>query len=165
MLIRLLVFFISGYFILSDALQAVGLTLFFELLFRLIKFSNRQFVFREWVMVLYTLNYVVSPMITYRLDDSLVKYGMKIPPDSYFILSIPGMLFFYLGLYTIRTNIFVVDFSLVKKGATINEAFLFMATLLGVLLRLLNEVIQIGELSFLIYLASLIRFEIGRAHV
>lgn len=157
MFIRLIVFLFSAYFISFDTLQAVGLTTVFELIYRLLFLSNKQFVFREWVMLLYSFNYVIAPMITYRLDDSMVKYGMKISPDSYFLLAVPGILFFTLGLYIIPTRVFVPDFNSVKKSALVNDEFLFKVTLLGIILRLLST-IGFGEISFIIYLASLMRF-------
>jgi len=155
--IRLIVFYFLSLFIILDGFLAIGITLVFELIYRLIFNSNNIFVFREWVLLLYSLNYIISPMITYRLDDSMIKYGMKIPSDQYFTLAIPGMFAFVLGLYLSPTKIFQPNFNSVKKSTVVNEGLLLKTTIISVFLKFVYT-LNLGELSFIIYLASLLRF-------
>lgn len=155
--IRIVIFYFLSLFVILDGFLAIGITLVFELLYRLIYYSNRIFVFREWVLLLYSLNYIISPMITYRLDDSMVKYGMKIPSDQYFTLAIPGMFAFIFGLYILPTKIFKPNFKSVKDSAVVNEGLLVKTTFVTVFFKFIYT-LNIGELSFIIYLASLLRF-------
>jgi hypothetical protein len=134
---------------------AFGLTL--TIFVRLFLRSNDSFMFREWALLLYASNYLLSPAITYQLNPDLVKYGMKIPSDVYFTLAFPGFLLFVLGMYLIPNRIFKPEFKRVSQAALINERFLVQMTLFGILLRLVSNVFP-GELSFLVYLVSMMRF-------
>lgn len=155
--IRVILFYFLSLLLINNAFLAVGITLVFELVYRLVFDSNRIFVFREWVLLLYSLNYIVSPIITYRLDDTMIKYGMKIPSDQYFNLAIPGIFSFMLGLYLLPTNIFTPNFKDIKKSAIVNENILFIITFVAVFFKFIYT-FNLGELSFLVYLASLLRF-------
>ena len=119
--------------------------------------SNDSFMFREWALLLYASNYLLSPAITYQLNPDLVKYGMKIPSDVYFTLAFPGYLLFTLGMYLIPNRIFKPEFKRVRQAALINERFLVQMTFLGILLRLTSDLFP-GELGFFVYLLSMIRF-------
>jgi hypothetical protein len=119
--------------------------------------SNDSFMFREWALLLYSLNYLLSPAITYQLNPDLVMYGMKISSDEYFSLAFPGYLLFALGMFTIPNRIFIPEFKRVSQAALINERFLVQMTLFGILLRLVSDIFP-GELGFFVYLLSMIRF-------
>jgi hypothetical protein len=87
----------------------------------------------------------------------MIKYGMKIPSDQYFNLAIPGIFSFMLGLYLLPTNIFTPNFKDIKKSAIVNENILFIITFVAVFFKFIYT-FNLGELSFLVYLASLLRF-------
>ena len=154
---RVILFYFLSFLLINNGFLAFGITLFFELVYRLIFNSNRIFVFREWVLLLYSLNYIISPMISYQLDDAMTKYGMKIPSDQYFTLAIPGLFAFMLGLYLLPTNIFTPNFKSIKKSAAVNETILYRTTAVAVFLKFIYT-FNLGELSFIVYLGSLLRF-------
>jgi hypothetical protein len=131
----------------------IGVFLIYQIIFN----SQISFAFREWALFLYCLNYLISPAITYQLDQDLVIYKMKIPSDSYFLLALPGFLFFALGLFLIPSNLFKPDFSNVNKASLINENLLKRFVIVGLLLRFTLDFLP-GELSFFVYLISLLRF-------
>lgn len=143
--------------LITDIYQAIAicisLFIFSEVLFN----SNHRFVFREWALLLYAINYLIAPTITYNLPEQNLQYGMKLVSDEYFELAIPGFFFFSLGMYSFRSKIFTVDFLQVKKSSAVNDKFLLLITLLGLLLGIISIFIE-GEFSFFIYLFSLIRF-------
>lgn len=146
-----------SFMLIEDFYQAIAICIslfvFSEILFN----SNERFVFREWALLLYAINYLVAPTLTYNLNEEGVQYGMKIASDQYFELAIPGYCFFALGMYSLRPKIFTVNFLQVKKSSAVNDKFLLFTTILGLLLGIVSTIIE-GEFRFFIYLFSLIRF-------
>ncbi len=136
---------------------SLAIALIIYLFLRLMLKSTEVFVFREFALFLYAINYLISPAITYSLDASMVNYPMKIKPDDYFILSLPGFLFFYLGMYIIPTNCFTIKFNDIKKLSLVNYRFLKRITVIGVLSKVLLLFTN-GEFAFILYLFGLIRF-------
>jgi hypothetical protein len=72
-------------------------------------------------------------------------------------LSIPGFLFFLVGMYSIRTTCFKIKFNDIHKLSIVNEGFLKKITLIGLLLKIASLFVS-GEIAFIIYLFGLIRF-------
>jgi hypothetical protein len=114
-------------------------------------------MFREWVLFLYSVNYLLAPAITYFLESDKIRYGMKISQDYYFTLAFPGMIFFTIGMYLIPSRIFKPSLGKINRTSIINEQFLVRLTLLGIGLNSVRNFVP-GELSFFIYLFSLVRF-------
>jgi hypothetical protein len=152
-----IIVFFTGYFIFGEIYQSLSIAILFILISRIFTESSKQFVFREWALLLYCTNYLVAPAITYSLTEGQVKYGMKILPEAYFDLAIPGFFFLTLGVYIIPTKIFSIDYKSVKKSALVNKEFLVKVVLIGLCLRVFGGFFP-GELSFIAYLMSLIRF-------
>lgn len=119
--------------------------------------SNNKFVFREWTLLLYALNYLVAPAITYQLTEAQVLYGMQIPFDQYFNLALPGFLFFSLGMFIVPTKIFIINYQSVGQSTIVNKNFLVKATIFGLILNILIGFFP-GVLGFIIYLVSMVRF-------
>ncbi|MEY4860934.1 MAG: hypothetical protein RL059_633, partial [Bacteroidota bacterium] len=129
----------------------------FELVVKLLFKSNDRFVFREWALLLYSLNYLVAPAITYGLDETQIKYIMKIPANYYFSLAFPGFILFAVGMYIIPTNIFRIEPERINQGALLNRFFLIKITVIALVFRLATSFVS-SELSFVFYLLGLIRF-------
>ncbi len=119
--------------------------------------SNTVFAFREWVLFLYAWNYLFAPLLTYYVYDNDATYPMKIDSDQYFSLMIPGFLLFYMGMYTIKSNIFKPSFSEIREYSVPNETMLKSAVFIGILLKIISGVVP-SSLSFVFYLFSLVRF-------
>ncbi len=149
--------FISSYFFVTDINESIITGIFFILLYRIFIESSNLFVFREWALLLYAINYLVAPAITYQLPDEQVTYGMQIASDAYFNLALPGFLLFALGMYVLPTSIFKVNFTLVNQSAIVNKDFLIKTTIFGLFLRLTSGFFP-GELAFIAYLLSMVRF-------
>jgi len=153
----LLVGFIAGFILFEEAYSALSVGIFCVLIYRIFFESNRQFVFREWALLLYCLNYLLAPAITYIQPEELVSYGMKIPRDQYFNMALPGYLFFTIGMFILPTNIFRVDYSKVDQSAIVNKGFLVKVAYVGIILRFSSNFLP-GEIGFIIYLTALVRF-------
>jgi len=156
-LISFLIGFCFGYLAFNEFYAAISFGLLSFIFTKVVFESNNRFVFREWTLLLYCLNYLVAPSITYGLDSQDVNYAMKIPSSDYFKLAIPAFLLFSIGLFILPTQIFKINFDQIKNGSLINEKFLVRITILGIALRYIIGVIP-SELGFLVYLISLIRF-------
>jgi hypothetical protein len=149
--------FIFGYIGFSEIYQSLSIAILFTLITRIFTESSKQFVFREWSLLLYCVNYLVAPAITYSLAEEQVTYGMKIPPIEYYELALPGFIFLSLGMFMIPTKMFHIDNKRVNMSTLVNKEFLVKFVFFGIFLRLFGNVLP-GELSFIAYLLGLIRF-------
>lgn len=127
------------------------------LIVQLVTYSNKILAFREWTMLLYALNYLIAPLITYNISQDKITYPMKIPEDQYFTLSLPGFLFFVTGLYLIPNKLFSTNFFQVNKASLLNKSYLIRITFVGLVLHLLTPFMS-GELRFITYLLATIRY-------
>jgi hypothetical protein len=153
----LLILFLLFYLFTSEFYFSFSFSLFFTLLIRLISVSNYIFVFREFSLLLYALNYLLSPSISYLLGERITVYNLKIIPEDYFNLAIPGFILFYAGLFSIKTNLFSPNFSAVNISTIINEKLLKKVTIIAILSSILTSFLP-GELAFIVYLFSLIQY-------
>ena len=153
--------FIIGFFLgllrFNDLYQGVASGLFLLLIYRIIFKSSDQFVFREWALILYSLNYLIAPAITYQLPEEQVRFGMLIPSEEYFNLALPGFLFFAFGMYILPTKIFKIDYEKVGQSTIVNKDFLIKTTIFGLVLNISSKFFT-GELGFIAYLLSMVRF-------
>ena len=131
--------------------------IFLILVIEVVLESSKKFVFREWALLLYALNYLVAPAITYQLPEEQITYGMLIPPGEYFNLALPGFLFFALGMFILPTKIFKLDYYRVGQSTIVNKDFLIKATIFGMVLNASSQFIP-GEIAFFAYLLSTVRF-------
>jgi hypothetical protein len=148
---------ILGLIILTDIGLAVSLAITIILATKIILKSNENVVLKEWCLLLYSLNYLLSPAISYQLESQNASYAMKITPDVYFSLALPGFLLFALGMLLVPKEIFKPDFSKINKVVGLNERFLFRLTIMGIICVLSSDFFP-TEVAFFIYLVSLFRF-------
>lgn len=141
----------------KDAYFATSYTIAIVLFLEILNASNQRFVFREWALLLYSINYLVAPAITYGLPEGQVQYGMKIVSDTYYTLAIPGFILLAIGMYVIPTTVFTINSKIVDQSAIVNKRFLFRVAIFGILLRLVQP-LELGEIGFVIYLLALVRF-------
>lgn len=149
--------FVLGLLWFNDLYQGIALGIFLFLIFRIIFKSSDQFVFREWALLLYSLNYLIAPAITYQIPEDQITYGMLIPSDEYFNLALPGFLFFAFGMYILPNKIFKIDYKKVGQSTIISKDFLIKTTIFGLVLNLSSGFFP-GEIGFIVYLLSLVRF-------
>ena len=148
-----LVMFLFG----IDIYYSISFAIFISLIKEIILGSNKRFVFREWALLLYTLNYLLAPSITYGLSEEQVVYAMKIPSDVYFNLALPGFIMLALGMYIVPTKIFNINTKEINKGAILNKKLLIQVTIIALIFKFASALVP-GELSFIFFLISLLRF-------
>jgi hypothetical protein len=149
--------FILFYLITEEVYFTFSIAIFISLFIRAIKISNNEFVFKEVVLLLYTLNYLLSPSISLLLGEKITAYNLKLTEYDYFTLAIPGFIFLYLGINCIKTNLFRPNFNKVKISSILNEKLLKNITVITVLATQIAPYLP-SELSFLIYLFSLLQY-------
>lgn len=152
-----LIGYVLGLIFLDSQFAGLSFGILIYLLFRILFESNNLFAFREWALLLYSMNYLVAPAITYNQPDDLIIYGMKITADQYYSLALPGFLCFTLGMYIIPTKIFYLQTKKIEQGAILNEQLLKQVTIITLIFKLVSGVVS-GELSFIFYLLSELRF-------
>jgi hypothetical protein len=141
----------------KDAYFATSYTIAIVLFLEILNASNQRFVFREWALLLYSVNYLVAPAITYNLPEDQVQYGMKIGSDAYYTLAIPGFILLAIGMYVVPTAVFKINSKIVDQTAIVNKRFLFRVAIFGILLRFVQP-LDLGETGFFIYLLALVRY-------
>ncbi len=114
-------------------------------------------MFREWALLLYAVNYLLSPAVTYQMESEKISYVMKLASDDYFSLAFPGFMLFAIGMLIIPTRIFKPDFREIAKSTLLNEHFLVQMTLLGFVCNFATSILP-KEFAFFVYLLSLVRF-------
>jgi hypothetical protein len=149
--------FLIGVLYFEDMLIGISWGIFFALVFRIVIESSSSFVFREWGLFLYCINYLIAPSLTYQLEESQVLYPMKIESSLYFALAVPGFLCLMLGMFLIPTHLFRISLEELKQSIQKNEAYLSKVFWVCIALNLGQDLFP-GELGFLVYLFSSMRF-------
>ena len=89
-----------------DIYSSAGIFIFILVLINFFQNTNSQIAFKEWALLLYALNYLLAPAISLHLEQEKVAYQIKLNAEKYYTLMIPGFLFFYWGMNSIKTNVF-----------------------------------------------------------
>jgi hypothetical protein len=82
---------------------------------------------------------------------------MKLNAEEYYTLMIPGFFCFYWGMNSIKTNLFITDFNIIKIYSFLNENILKQLFWLGISLKFIQSFLP-GEMGFFIYVLSMVRF-------
>ncbi|MCX6210148.1 MAG: hypothetical protein NTZ59_11805, partial [Bacteroidetes bacterium] len=144
----------------ATTLQLTAAALGITYMVHLFLVSSSTIAFREFTLVMYSLNYLLSPSILYNFNDSdILPYRMNVEPDEYFSIAIPGILALHAGIYMFKTEIFSTRFSFVKIQAVLNEDAMKTWLLGGLGLKIANDILPIpGEIAFFILLLSGLRY-------
>ncbi|HRO41280.1 MAG TPA: hypothetical protein PL009_00495 [Flavipsychrobacter sp.] len=140
-----------------NLLPAIAIALWVFTAYELFVNANKRLAFREFMLTLYGMNFLLSPAMTYHTPDLANGYPMKIPEEQYFEIAIPAMLCLRAGLYWIKTEIFSFNFNLAKLQAIANQEVLRFWLIAGVLLKLVYPFVP-GDIGFVIYLLATVRF-------
>ena len=92
-------------FLLSwDIYSSAGIFIFILVLINFFQNTNSQIAFKEWVLLLYALNYLLAPAISLHIEQEKVAYQIKLNAEQYYTLVVPGFLCFYWGMNSIKTK-------------------------------------------------------------
>lgn len=135
----------------------LSIVIFTNYLVQLFIKSNERIAFRELALLLFSLNYLLSPALMYSGLDEFQSYKMVIPETEYFSLALPAILLFHLGMFIFPGDLFKQDIEVLKESLKFNVIQLKQWIFLGLLLRTISSFLP-SEVAFLFYLLSSIRF-------
>jgi hypothetical protein len=146
--------------ILSQKYQFAAIIMSLGYLYNLVSNSNNYIAFREFTLVMYSLNYLFSPAILYNYNDAdFLYYKMNCSIELYFVNAFIGVLSLHIGMFFFKTDIFKTDFKLLKVQAILNDKVLKNWTIGGLLLHyILLKVPMPAEIGFFILLLSALRY-------
>ncbi len=78
---------------------AFGILFTFITTYNLIFFSSKNFDVRHLILFIATIQWVSAAILSYYFVPQKNIYSMKVPPEIYFSIAIPGILFYALGLF------------------------------------------------------------------
>jgi len=154
-------FFIALFLLLQifglSMLGSVSILIFVYYLLEFIRKTNECIALREFIMLLFTLNYLFSPALMYLGLEKYQYYGMKIDQQAYFTLALPSVFLLHKGLYIYRTGIFYPNLRMYKMNASVNEEHIKWWVIGGIVLSYLSGFLP-SDLGFFAYLLSSIRY-------
>jgi len=120
---------------------------------------NKKIAFIEFFLMLYAINFLLSPIFIYSLPSYLVtNYNMVLPPDEYFPMALLAFGAMAAGVYILGIPpIFAPNINLLKVESVLHEKMLKQWVVGGIALFLISAYTN-SEIGFLIYLLSLVRF-------
>ncbi len=124
---------------------------------RLFNNMSSSLAFREFFFMLYAVNFLISPAISFQLSQELFLYRMRIKPEAYFLIMLPAFACLYAGTYFFKTTIFKPNFSMARLMALLNEDLLKRWLLLGFVFYFIRPFFP-SELAFFFYLGSMMRY-------
>lgn len=118
---------------------------------------NHTIAFREYILVMYGLNYLFSPAITYEVTQSISVYKMRLNPEMYFSVAIPAMLCLHAGLFAIKTKIFNLQFVTGYVQGLVNQELMKKWLIFGFLISFAPRFLP-GDLGFVAYLLGALKY-------
>lgn len=118
---------------------------------------NDSIAFREYILMMYGLNYLFSPALTYEVTQNIAVYQMRLNPETYFSIAIPAMLFMHIGLFSLKTKIFNYTFYTDRFQTLLNENLLKQWLIVGFFIGYTRPFLP-GDLGFVAYLLGGIKY-------
>jgi len=118
---------------------------------------NHAIAFREYILMMYGLNYLFSPALTYEVTQNIAIYKMRLTPETYFSIAIPAMLCLHAGLFLVKTRIFTYEFYAGRFQTFLNETLLKQWLIAGFLISYGQRFLP-GDLGFVAYLLGSIKY-------
>ncbi len=118
---------------------------------------TQKVAFREFILFLYSLNYLFSPALMYNGLEQYQYYDMLLDEETYFKLVIPAILLLHTGMFLFKTAIFSPNLNKIKLHAILNEPQMVGWVIGGILIRFAGSKLP-SELAFFAYLISSLRY-------
>lgn len=149
---------ISGF--LFKSLNTAALTLGLIYVLNILIASKDYIAFREYILGIYALNYLISPALLYPYNDSdFLPYKMKCDEDLYFTNAILGMISLHFGMFLFKAKVFNLNFKLSGIQEELNLKVFRSWIIIGIGLLFVLELGSFpGELTIFILLLSNIRY-------
>lgn len=118
---------------------------------------NYSIAFREYILLMYGLNYLFSPALSFQIQNNISIYRMRGTPETYFSIAIPAMLCLHAGLYLIKTKIFTLTFYTDGLQKVVNQRMLKQWLIAGFFISYGQRFLG-GDLGFIAYLLGSIKY-------
>jgi hypothetical protein len=152
------IFAVIGFYALgwdTYSIFAGAISIYF--IYNLILNLGNYIAFREFIMVLFSVNFLLSPALIYNGLEQYQYYPMYLKSPEYFLCAIPSILLMNYGMHSIKTKLFEMEFSLVTTSIHANSFILKQWVVVGIFLYILKSFVP-ADISFFIYLLSSIRY-------
>lgn len=146
-------FTLTGFSIWSN----LAITIWVAYLVHFLSQLNDKIAFREYILMMYGLNYLFSPALTYEVTQNIAVYKMRLDPETYFSIAIPAMLCLHVGLFSLKTKIFNYNFYTDKLQVLLNEDVMKKWLIAGFLIGFMRGFLP-GDLGFVAYLLGGIKY-------
>jgi hypothetical protein len=124
---------------------------------RLLFFSNSVFSFRELLLLLYGINYLLSPYLSYLFPPTNLSYSMVIQSSEYFNLIIPGYFVFAIGVFFLPNKLFTNRLNLNDFRWRNQTKIIISLTIIGFVSKFMIFLVP-GQIAFLFTLLSKLRY-------
>lgn len=118
---------------------------------------NVTVAFREYILMMYGLNYLFSPALTYEVTQNIAIYKMRLTPETYFSIAIPAMVCLHAGLFLLRSKIFTFNFYTDRLQIPVSERLLKTWLIGGTFLGMTQSFFP-GDIGFMVYLLSSVKY-------
>lgn len=135
----------------------LAITIWVAYLVHFLSQLNDRIAFREYILMMYGLNYLFSPALTYEVTQNIAVYKMRLDPEAYFSIAIPAMFCLHVGLYMLKTKIFTYNFYTDKLQVLLNEDLMKKWLIAGFCISLMRGFLP-GDLGFVAYLLGGIKY-------
>lgn len=142
-----------------DTWSSAAILVFCFFLFDFIKALGNKIPFREFILLLYSLNYLLAPAVIKKYSGFVNLYfqSIELSNAEYFGMAIPAVIALYFGLHTLKTKIFTTDLTTSKIDLVLNIDILMTVTIIGVFFSAIQSFFT-DALGYVIYLLGLLRF-------
>jgi len=142
-----------------DIWSSAAIVIFFYYVFDFIESLSEEIPFRQFILLIYSLNFLFSPAVLMNLPNKheLQFEKINIPLDTFFSLTIPSVLALHAGLYMLKIRIFKPQFKAVELELFVNERMLKIFVIVGIVFGL-NSNSEAGALGYIATLIGLLRY-------
>lgn len=156
-LIPLLTFLALYVFAEFSVWSCMGISIWLAYLIHFLQRLNYTIAFREYILMMYGLNYLFSPALTYEVTQNIAVFKMRLNPEMYFSVAIPAMLCLHIGLFSLKTKIFQYRFYTDRFQSYLNERLLFKWLIAGFFISYGQRFLP-GDLGFVAYLIGSVKY-------
>src|SRR5947209_14028024 len=140
-----------------DFWSSLAVAIWVGYLVRFLGKLNHSIAFREYILMMYSLNYLFSPALTYEVTQNIAIYKMRLTPETYFSIAIPAIFCLHAGLFLLKTKIFTYEFYTDNFQSLRNEKLLKQWLIGGFVIGYGQRFLP-GDLGFICYLLGSIKY-------
>jgi len=112
---------------------------------------------KEFITLIASFQWIVGAKIGYNIGKVHYKYYMYVDEDTYMTYIVPGVIFFYLGLKLIRSNLSIIAVKrFMQKNRTAAKRLAYFLLTIGLLSFMISKIVRLPAVAFIFYLTNLL---------